>query len=40
MAKADDTGGLIQGNKIDIAVSSPDTALSLGRGTATVEIVN
>lgn len=40
LAKADDTGGMIQGNRIDIAVSSPDTAYSLGRGTATVELVN
>lgn len=40
MAKADDTGGKIKGNKIDIAVSSPEEAFSLGRGTATVEIVN
>ena len=38
-AKADDTGGAIKGNKIDIAVSDPNTAFELGRGTATVEIV-
>ena len=40
MAKADDTGGLVKGNKIDIAVSTPEEAFRLGRGTATVEIVN
>ena len=40
LAKVDDSGGAIVGNKIDIAVSSPEEALSLGRGTATVEIVN
>ena len=40
MAKVDDSGGAIVGNKIDIAVSSPEEAFRLGRGTATVEIVN
>ena len=40
MAKADDTGGKIKGKIIDIAVSSPEEAFRLGRGTATVEIVN
>lgn len=40
MAKADDTGGAIKGSKIDIAVSTPEEAFRLGRGTATVEIVN
>lgn len=39
LAKADDTGGAIKGNRIDIAVSSPSQAFALGRGTATVEIV-
>lgn len=39
LAKADDTGGAIKGNRIDIAVSSPNQAFALGRGTATVEIV-
>lgn len=39
MAKADDTGGLIQGNKIDIAVSTPEEAFRLGRGTAEIEII-
>lgn len=40
LAKVDDSGGAIVGNKIDIAVSSPEEAFRLGRGTATVEIVN
>lgn len=40
LAKVDDSGGAIVGNKIDIAVSSPEEAYRLGRGTATVEIVN
>ena len=40
MAKVDDSGGAIVGNKIDIAVSSPEEALRLGRTTAKVEIVN
>ena len=39
LAKADDTGGAVKGNKIDIAVSSPNQAFALGRGTATIEIV-
>lgn len=39
LGKADDTGGVIKGNKIDIAVSSPSEALSFGRTTAVVEIV-
>ena len=39
LAKADDTGGAVKGNKIDIAVSSPNQAFALGRGTATVEII-
>lgn len=40
MAKVDDSGGAIVGNKIDIAVSSPEEAFKLGRTTAKVEIVN
>lgn len=40
MAKVDDSGGAIVGNKIDIAVSSPEEAFRLGRTTAKVEIVN
>ena len=40
MAKVDDSGGAIVGNKIDIAVSTPEEAFALGRGTATVEVVN
>lgn len=40
LAKVDDSGGAIVGNKIDIAVSSPEEAFRLGRGTATIEIVN
>ena len=39
LAKADDSGGAIKGNKIDIAVSSPSQAFALGRGTATIEIL-
>ena len=39
LAKADDTGGAVKGNKIDIAVSSPNQAFALGRGTATIEII-
>ena len=39
LAKADDTGGAVKGNKIDIAVSSPNQAFALGRGTATIEIL-
>ena len=39
LAKADDTGGAVKGNKIDIAVSSASEAFALGRGTATIEIV-
>lgn len=39
LAKADDTGGAVKGNRIDIAVSSPNQAFALGRGTATIEIV-
>ena len=39
LAKADDTGGAVKGNKIDIAVSSASEAFALGRGTANVEIV-
>lgn len=38
-AKADDTGGRIKGNIIDIAVSSPAEAKKLGRVSATVRIV-
>lgn len=40
LAKVDDSGGAIVGNKIDIAVSSPEEAFRLGRTTAKVEIVN
>lgn len=39
LGKADDTGGLINGNKIDIAVSSASEAMRLGRTTAVVEIL-
>lgn len=39
LAKADDTGGAIKGNRVDIAVSNPSQAFSLGRGTATIEII-
>jgi 3D (Asp-Asp-Asp) domain-containing protein len=39
LAKADDTGGAVKGNKIDIAVSSASEAFTLGRGTATIEIL-
>lgn len=39
LAKADDTGGAVKGNKIDIAVSSASEAFALGRGTATIEIL-
>lgn len=38
-AKADDTGGRIKGNIIDVAVSSPAEAKRLGRVSATVRIV-
>jgi 3D (Asp-Asp-Asp) domain-containing protein len=39
LAKADDTGGAVKGNKIDIAVLSASEAFTLGRGTATIEIL-
>ena len=39
LAKADDTGGAIRGNRVDIAVSNPSQAFALGRGTATIEIL-
>ena len=39
LAKADDTGGAVKGNRIDIAVSSASEAFALGRGTATIEIL-
>lgn len=39
LGKADDTGGVIKGNKIDIGVSSPEEAFRLGRTTAVIEIV-
>lgn len=39
LGKADDTGGVIKGNKIDIAVSSPQAAFRLGRTSAVIEIV-
>ena len=39
LAKADDTGGMIKGNRVDIAVSSASEAFALGRGTATIEIL-
>lgn len=39
LGKADDTGGVIKGNKIDIAVSSASEAMRLGRTTAVVEIL-
>ena len=39
LAKADDSGGMIKGNRIDIAVSSASEAFALGRGTATIEIL-
>lgn len=38
-AKADDTGGAIRGNIIDIAVSSPEEARKLGRTTASVKVL-
>jgi len=40
IGKADDTGGAIKGNKIDIAVASRSEALRLGRTTATVKILD
>lgn len=40
LAKADDTGGVIKGNRIDIAVSSKAEALRLGRTDAVIEIVH
>ena len=39
LAKADDSGGMINGNRIDIAVSSASEAFSKGRAVANVEIV-
>lgn len=39
-AKAEDTGGAIHGNRIDVLVSDEATAYSLGRQSATVEIIN
>lgn len=39
LGKADDTGGVIKGNKIDIAVSSASEAMRMGRTTAVVEIL-
>ena len=39
LAKADDSGGMIKGNRIDIAVSSASEAFSKGRAVANVEIV-
>ena len=39
LGKADDTGGVIKGNKIDIAVSSPAEAMRLGRTDAVIEII-
>lgn len=38
-AKAEDTGGDIRGNRIDILVESSDEAFRLGRQAATVEIL-
>ena len=40
LAKVDDTGGAIVGNRIDIAVSSASEAYALGRTTATITILN
>lgn len=39
IAKACDTGSAINGHKIDLLVSSPSEALSLGLTTATIEII-
>lgn len=39
IAQACDTGSAINGNKIDLLVSSPSEALSLGLTTATIEII-
>lgn len=39
LGQADDTGGVIHGNIIDIAVKSHSEAIQKGRGSATVEIV-
>lgn len=39
LAQADDTGGAINGKKIDIAESSYMTAISKGNGTATIELI-
>lgn len=40
MAIAEDTGGAIKGNKIDILVGSTEEALNFGRQEATVQILN
>jgi len=40
LAKVDDTGSAIVGNRIDIAVSSASEAYALGRTTATITILN
>ncbi len=39
-AKAEDTGGDIRGNRIDILVESRDEAYRLGRQSASIEIIN
>jgi len=39
-AKAEDTGGAIRGNKIDVLVSDKATARKLGRQAATVEVLS
>lgn len=39
-AKAADTGGDIRGNRIDILVESTDEAFSLGRQSASIEIIS